>query len=76
MTKDVTTTRNKIVDTPLLDEDCEEGEGDDGVTDEVMRELWQDDEDEDEDEDDGGKVEGEDGNGGVIDDEEDGGGAQ
>ncbi len=60
----------------LLDKDCEEGEGDDDVTDEVMRKLWRADEDEDEDEDDGGKVEGEDGNSGVIDDEEDGGGAR
>jgi hypothetical protein len=58
----------------LLDEDCEEGEEDNEVADEVMRELWRDDEDEDED--DGGKVEGKDGNGGVIDNEEDGGGAR
>jgi len=62
----------------LLDEDCEEGEEDDYVTDEVMQELWWDDEDKDKDKDKniGGKVEGEDGNGGVIDDEVDGGGAR
>ena len=56
----------------LLDEDCEEGEEDNDVTVEVMQELWPDEEDKDKD--DGGKVEGEDGEGGVIDDEEDGGG--
>ena len=51
------------------------------MTDEVMRELWRDDEDEDKD--DGGEVkgrdgevEGKDGDGGAIDIEEDGGGAR
>jgi hypothetical protein len=43
-----------VVTDMLMDKDCEEGEEYDDVTNEVMRELWRDNEDEDEDKDDGG----------------------
>lgn len=65
----------------LLDEDCKEGGGDNDVTDEVMRELWRDDEKKDKDNGSevkgrDSKVEGKDGDGESIDIEEDGGGAR